>query len=247
MPALATAGVAFHHAGVAQEDRRAIESAFIDGSIKVLCSTSTLAVGVNLPTYLVVLQGTMTYSDTGPQEYSDLELMQMLGRAGRPQYERSACAAILTRDVSADRFRKLVSGQDLLESTLHRNLIEHLNAEIGLGTVFDADSAKRWLAGTFLSVRFQKSPAHYQLKQGLATDKDSTSLVAVCDKDLALLQSSNLVSNRVQLKCTELGDAMARYCVKLETMKIFAGLPPKAQMSEIVSEVLFKTSAIITD
>jgi ATP-dependent DNA helicase HFM1/MER3 len=196
---------------------------------------------------MVVLQGTVTYSDAGPQEYSDLEIMQMLGRAGRPQYDRSACAAILTRDANAERYRKLVAGQDLLESTLHRNLIEHLNAEIGLGTVFDLDSVKRWLAGTFLSVRFRKNPAHYQLNQDFAPGNNSTSLLAVCEKDLALLQSSNLVTNRGRLKCTELGDAMVRYCVKFETMKIFGGMPPKAQMSEIVRESCLRMSVIIPD
>ena len=98
----------------------------------------------------------MTWTGNGPQEYADLEMMQMLGRAGRPQFESSACAAILTRDDKIRRYDRMVSGEELLESSLHLNLIEHLNAEIGLGTVFDVPSAKRWLSGTFLFVRDAK-------------------------------------------------------------------------------------------
>ena len=184
---------------------------------------------------MVILQGTSTYADAGPQEYSDLEVMQMLGRAGRPQFEKSACAAILTREDKVERYRKIVSGQDLLESTLHRNLIEHLNAEIGLGTIFDLESAKRWLASTFLRVRLQKNPAHYQLKDCVDFRDESEVLQEICEKDISLLTSAQLVHDDGRLKCTEFGDAMARCYVKFETMKTFLAMPPKAKMSEIVS------------
>ena len=234
-PALLPAGVAFHHAGINQDDRQAVEQGFINGNINVICSTSTLTVGVNLPCYMVILQGTTTYGDAGPQEYSDLEIMQMLGRAGRPQYENSACAAILTREEKADRYRKIVSGQDLLESTLHRNLIEHLNAEIGLGTIFNLESAKRWLASTFLRVRLQKNPDHYQLQEGINLRDDDAILRQICEKDILLLSGADLVQNEGNLKCTELGDAMARYYIKFETMKTFGAIPPKAKMSEILA------------
>ena len=229
------AGVAFHHAGLLPEDRQVIEQGFVSGSINVICSTSTLAVGVNLPCYMVILQGTVTYGDAGPEEYSDLEIMQMLGRAGRPQYERSACAAILTREDKVVRYQNILSGHDLLESTLHRNLIEHLNAEIGLGTIFNFESAKKWLASTFLRVRLLKNPAHYQLKEGVGANDESEILQQICEKDISLLTDADLVEEDNHLRCTELGDAMARYYVKFDTMKTFAATPPKAKMSEIVS------------
>src|SRR2546423_13458179 len=83
------------------------------------CCTSTLAVGVNLPCYLVIIKGTVCWTDKGPQEYADLEMMQMLGRAGRPQFESSACAVILTRKDKIQHYQTMVSGKEFLESSLH--------------------------------------------------------------------------------------------------------------------------------
>jgi len=78
-----TSAVAFHHAGVDGSDRHAIEKGYLEGQINVICCTSTLAVGVNLPCHLVIVKGTVTFQEEGLKEYADLEIMQMLGRAGR--------------------------------------------------------------------------------------------------------------------------------------------------------------------
>lgn len=48
-------------------------------------ATSTLSVGVNLPAHLVIVKATHTYIMGMAHECSDLQLLQMMGRAGRPQ------------------------------------------------------------------------------------------------------------------------------------------------------------------
>lgn len=68
----------------------------------------------------------------------------------------------------------MVGGLQPVESNLHKNLIEHLNAEVVLHTITDLSLAMEWLASTFLYVRARKNPKHYGLPLGLnATQLDN--------------------------------------------------------------------------
>lgn len=163
--------------------------------------------------------------------------MQMLGRAGRPQFDDSATAVILTRKSRVPHYEKLVSGSESLESCLHLNLIDHLNAEIGLGNVRDVGSATKWLAGTFLFVRLRRNPTYYELKEGASQEDEDQLLRQICEKDIKLLQECGLVDTEC-LRSTPFGDAMARYYIRFETMKIILSLKHQATISQIVGVIL---------
>ena len=228
-------GVAFHHAGLDVQDRNTVEQQFLKGQLGVICCTSTLAVGVNLPCHTAIIKGTAGYVNNKVQEYSDLEVMQMLGRAGRPQFDDSAAAIILTRSANKMRYEMRVSGQEVIESTLHLNLIEHLNSEICLGTITDLESAKAWLAGTFLSVRLRRNPDHYQLTGGISNPSHiDDALEEICERDVELLHEAQLVTAGDKFKCTEYGRAMSRYMIDYETMKMLLQIPPRVGMEALV-------------
>lgn len=62
---LAGAGIAFHHGGLEQLARKRIEDGFRSGQLMIIVSTSTLAVGVNLPAHTVVVVGTKCWINGG--------------------------------------------------------------------------------------------------------------------------------------------------------------------------------------
>ncbi|KAF2021045.1 hypothetical protein BU24DRAFT_361636, partial [Aaosphaeria arxii CBS 175.79] len=232
----ATSAVAFHHGGLELDDRAAVEQGYLKGSINVICCTSTLAVGVNLPCHLVIIKNTVKFvGGAGIQEYSDLEVMQMLGRAGRIQFDNSAVAVIMTRQSKVPHYDKMVSGKELLESNLHLGLIDHLNAEIGLGTITDLNTARKWLSGTFFYVRLKRNAEHYKLQSPKGGTSVDGQLERICQRDLEFLEQENLITTDNGIKATEFGLAMIRYYVRFRTMKLFLGLQPKALLSEIVS------------
>lgn len=91
-------GAAFHHAGLAPEQRRLIEHAFRRNLIKVLAATPTLAAGVNLPARRVVIRDYRRYdSSLGYVEIPVMEIKQMAGRAGRPRYDKYGEAILVAR------------------------------------------------------------------------------------------------------------------------------------------------------
>lgn len=65
---------------------------------------------------MVIIKNTVKYQGAGLKECSDLEIMQMLGRAGRPQFDDSAVAVIMTRLPRVHFYENLVTGQEVLES-----------------------------------------------------------------------------------------------------------------------------------
>ena len=89
---------------------------FKEGQIPVLCATSTLAAGVNLPAHLVIIKSTFQYGPNGYEEYNELDIIQMMGRAGRPQFDTSGTVVILTTDSMKTHYENLVNGTTAIES-----------------------------------------------------------------------------------------------------------------------------------
>ena len=50
--------VGYHNGGLSLKDRNLIEGLFLKGDLQILCTTNTLAHGVNLPAHTVVIKST---------------------------------------------------------------------------------------------------------------------------------------------------------------------------------------------
>uniref|UniRef100_S4RD93 DNA 3'-5' helicase n=1 Tax=Petromyzon marinus TaxID=7757 RepID=S4RD93_PETMA len=228
-------GIAYHHAGMAASDRRNIEDVFLQGELRVLFSTSTLAIGVNLPAHLVIVKSTMRYTRGGMlQEYG--ETLQMIGRAGRPQqFDVSATAVILTRK----KYERMLSGTQELESSLHINLTEHLNAEIVLHTITDVNVALDWIRSTFLYIRALKNPKHYKFPAGLSKEDIEKKLLSeLCLESLNSLATFKLnCMQNGDIKPTDVGRLMASYYIAFDTIKLFGTLQGSEAMQDLVNLV----------
>ncbi len=108
LSACVQAGVAFHHAGLHHVQRRAVEGAFRGRLLRVLCTTTTLAAGVNLPARRVIIRDVRRYqAPYGSVYIPTLEFHQMAGRAGRPGLDPYGEAVLVAKD-EEDRDELLV-------------------------------------------------------------------------------------------------------------------------------------------
>ena len=152
-------GVAFHHAGLSKNDKDLVEAWFREGMIALLFSTSTLAWGVNLPARCVVIRDTKLHDPLeGEVDMSPLDVLQMLGRAGRPGYDDVGYGWVVCDASEADKYRTLLREGKAIESRLAENLAEHVNAEIAMGTIRGIGDVMDWLQTTFYYQRAQYAP-----------------------------------------------------------------------------------------
>ncbi len=76
-------GIAFHHAGLLPIVKEAIEDLFAQGKIKVLYTTETFAVGINMPARTVCFNSLRKYDGWNFRNLNTKEYFQIAGRAGR--------------------------------------------------------------------------------------------------------------------------------------------------------------------
>ncbi|NXX14413.1 HFM1 helicase, partial [Podargus strigoides] len=233
-------GVAYHHAGMEVSDRKIIEGAFTVGDLPVLFTTSTLAMGVNLPAHLVIIKSTMHYVGGMFQEYSETDILQMIGRAGRPQFDTTATAVIMTRWSTREKYIQMLNGADIIESSLHRHLVEHLNAEIVLHTVTDVTVALEWIRSTFLYIRALKNPTHYGFFSACTKITCIFKLLTeLCLKNLNDLSSFDLIrmDEANNFKPTETGRLMAWYYIAFDTVKQFFTIKGTETLNELITMI----------
>lgn len=217
-------GFGIHHAGMSRADRTAVEDLFADGSIQVLVCTATLAWGVNLPAHTVIIKGTQIYSPEKGSwvELSPQDVLQMLGRAGRPQYDTYGEGIIITLQSEMQYYLSLMNQQLPIESQFVSKLADNLNAEIVLGNIRTRDEGVEWLGYTYLFVRMLRSPGLYQVG---ADYEENETLEA---RRVDLIHSAAVVLEKAQLvkydkktgriQSTDLGRIASHYYITHNSM-----------------------------
>lgn len=240
-------GFAVHHAGMLRGDRNLVEKLFSEGLINVLVCTSTLAWGVNLPAHAVVIKGTDIY-DSKHGTFVDLDIldvMQIFGRAGRPQFDKEGHGTIITTHAKLNRYLSLLTCQFPIESNFHQNLVDNLNAEVSLGTVSSVSEAVEWLSYTYLFVRMRRNPLAYGLKCAAFMEDPTLSkyrreLVIHAAKELDKARMIRFEPRSESLDSTNLGRTASHFYIKHSTMECFSRLMERRTLSE--AEVLAAVS-----
>lgn len=129
MVRLVAQGAAYHHAGLDGDLRALIEQGFRERDLKVVACTPTLAGGVNLPARLVIVRDAYRMSFfRGRARKAFLragEVLQMLGRAGRPGLDAEGRGLVLFDAQDKDR-----PEAELLWQSIESKQAEHVESQI---------------------------------------------------------------------------------------------------------------------
>ncbi len=221
---LASRGVGFHHAGMLPVHKEVVERMFTSGLIKMLFTTETFALGINMPARTAVFAELRKFDGVSFDYLRTRDYLQMAGRAGRQGLDRQGLVVSFLgeRDLEEAPMHRMITGRpEPIESRfrLSYSTILHLLALLGRERLHEA-----W-AKSFN--QFQ-----HRAKSRKARERNRRRQQAVVDAHLAFLEELGYIEAGDRL--TPRGEtARLLYGYELQlTEMLFRGalenLPPEA-------------------
>ncbi|WP_396613201.1 DEAD/DEAH box helicase [Haloferax sp. S1W] len=209
----ASTGVGFHHAGLRSAHRAAVETAFRERRLAVICATPTLAAGVNVPARRVVIRDQKRYTGDSMAWIPVLDVHQMCGRAGRPHLDPYGEAVLVGDETTRDELvkRYVEADAEAVDSQFadRESLRTHVLSVVASGFADSVAGVVDVFAATYY--------AHQQ------ADVDLTSLVSDVVTELERMEM--LAVDGSSLSATTLGAQTSRQYVSPTTgARIVSGI-----------------------
>lgn len=153
-------------------------------------------------------------------------MLQIFGRAGRPQFEDTGLGIIITSHTKLNHYLSLLTNQFPIESNFIECLADNLNAEVTLGTICNIDEAIEWLSYTYLFVRMRLNPQVYGLTyddvmSDPTLEMERRKLIVHAAKCLDKAQMIRFNIRTGDLNVTDLGRTASHFYIKYATIEIF--------------------------
>ncbi|MCR9248206.1 MAG: DEAD/DEAH box helicase [bacterium] len=154
----ALVGVGYHHAGMLPIHKEVVERLFTSGLLKLLFTTETFAIGINMPARTVVFDLLRKFDGVQMDYMKSRDYLQMAGRAGRQGLDKTGLVIAILED------------EDLVEGPLsryHSGKVEPINSRFNLSYSTVLNLYER-LGSKGLLAAYDKSFAAFQAETGSA-------------------------------------------------------------------------------
>jgi superfamily II RNA helicase len=140
---MARHGLSYHHAGMLPIHKELVERMFTSGLLKLLFTTETFALGINMPARSVVFHSLRKFDGVSFDYLSTRDYMQMAGRAGRQGLDTEGLVYSLLspKDLAEAPLKRLIAGRaEPVESRfgLAFSSILHLVERLGRARLIEA-------------------------------------------------------------------------------------------------------------
>lgn len=189
-------GIAFHHSGLLPILKEIVELLFGRGLIKLLFATETFAVGINMPTKVVIFTGLRKYDDAtgGPRLLNTDEYIQMAGRAGRRGKDiRGIVLYLPDREAeSVDDMKRIMTGK---RATFQSRMTFHydfLLKTLQIGNL-------RWLDIMHDSYWYRRHDRNIaRCKSDLESAKDALTAIHLSDSERVAMEEGDTLNRCVK-------------------------------------------------
>ncbi len=162
------AGFAPHHAGMVPPFKEVVEACFVEGLVKVVFATETLAVGINMPARSVVIEKLTKFTGDRHETLSPGQYTQLTGRAGRRGIDEHGAAVVLWSPfVTFDQVAELASSKSFHLRSAFRPTF---NMAANLVRTYDATTARQLLTLSF--AQFQSDRDVVRLERRLQRQRE---------------------------------------------------------------------------
>ncbi|WP_028477776.1 RNA helicase [Nocardia sp. CNY236] len=148
-------GLAAHHAGMLPAFRHTVEELFVNGLVRAVFATETLALGINMPARTVVLERLVKFNGESHAELTPGEYTQLTGRAGRRGIDVEGHAVVLWQpEVDTSAVAGLASTRTY---PLRSSFRPGYNMSINLVDRMGADESRALLERSFAQFQVDRS------------------------------------------------------------------------------------------
>lgn len=215
-------GIAFHHSGLHSEQRAIIEENFRAGKIKIICSTTTLGAGLDLPAFRVIIKDLKRFSGGwGMSSIPVLEYEQMAGRAGRPSYDNEGQAICIADSVEEQEeiWEQYINGypEDILSKLAVEPIMRtYVLSLIATGYAKSINSINEFMGKTFYAHQYKDVSRLRTIVSSIVKQLEEWEFINILDGDEKKQDKSGFLSAKslskqkdAELKGTKLGERIA--------------------------------------
>ena len=166
-------GIASHHAGLIPAFKEAVERCFVEGLVKVVFATETLALGINMPARSVVIEKLTKYNGDTHEFLTPAQFTQLTGRAGRRGIDDEGFSVVLWSPFVS--FAQVAGLAGSREFPLTSSFRPTYNMAANLVRRYEKTEAMSLLGQSF--AQFQADRAVVTLERRLVRDRERLAVI----------------------------------------------------------------------
>lgn len=234
-------GIAFHHSGLTAKQKALIEENFRNKTIQIIAATPTLAAGLDLPAYRVILKNLKRYTHRGLQYIPVLEYMQMAGRAGRPKFDNNGESIIVAsseahKEELVERYIKGEPEQLFSKLAVEPVLRTYVLSLIATKFVTTKKELFDFFSRTFWAHQFADTKKLYSIIERMLDMLEGWEFISGSEpqsNSSDFMSASELIKKDSKYQATILGKRIAELYIDPYTAHFFVGILQKAASKKI--------------